>query len=406
MVGKPFSYTMIAPQADPVTLTAYPDAPRAIRLFPSRTLTRLVRQHAVACIANGLDVTEVDGEDDDTVHRWLLGCGGMVPAALADDLERITELADNRGANALQDAARRFGTHIHSLGLDPLEASVRAFLDHRAMFDSAHGRRVAEALKGTTEFTGRGAGIRRHPDPFTLQALEADLGRQFDARARSPHCRVTVGRDEDRYVFTIAHGALVRADEALDDRPVLVRDSAAPVHMPERPVRYRPQRRDVVVYETGAGRLRIRAGDAPTLHTYRRAFGDLLFGDDTWFGTDPIVSLEPLVRLGPQVEIPTPGLREVRLVGLILRHEMPVGKMALDADELWPYLRARMVGELREAELVEATFRAFPLGSSSGAIVKVRAPNRVEYDRIADDLIRPYLEQRGFLARAGDGVTP
>jgi hypothetical protein len=33
--------------------------------------------------------------------------------------------------------------------------------------------------------------------------------------------------------------------------------------------------------------------------------------------------------------------------------------------------------------------------------VKVRAPNRVEYGRIADDLFRPFLEERGFLARAG-----
>jgi hypothetical protein len=116
------------------------------------------------------------------------------------------------------------------------------------------------------------------------------------------------------------------------------------------------------------------------------------------------VSLEPLARLGPQVEAPTPGLREVRLVGLIIRHDEPEGKMALDADELWPDLRARMVGTLREAELVEATFRAFPAGSTSGALVKVRAPNRVEYDRIADDVIRPFLEQRGFLARAADSV--
>lgn len=385
-------------------LAVYADTPRAIRLFPSRSLARLVLQHAAACTANGLNIEEVDGENDDVVHRWLLGCGGMLPAALADDLERIEELADNRGANALQDAARRFGTHLHTLGLDPLEASVRAFLDHRAMFDSAHGRRVVDALKRTTEYTGRAAGKARHPDVPVLQALEAKLGRHFDARARSPHCRIAVGGDEDRLVFTIAHGALVRADEALEDRPMLVGEAPAPVYLAERPIRYRPQRRDVVVYEAGAGRLRVRAGDAPTLHAYRKAFGDLLFGDETWFGTDPIVSLEPLARLGPQVEAPTPGLREVRLVGLIIRHDEPEGKMALDADELWPYLRARLGGTLREAELVEATFRAFPAGSNSGALVKVRAPNRVEYDRIADDLIRPFLEQRGFLARNADSV--
>lgn len=381
-------------------LAAYADTPRAIRLFPSRSLARLVLRHARACEAQGLHLHEVDGEQDDVVHRWLLARGAMLPVELADDLERIEDLADDRGATALQEAARRHGTHVHSLGLDPLEVAVRAFLDHRALFDSAHGRRLVETLRGTTEFVGREALAARDPEG-ALRALELDLGRQFDARARSAHCRITLARDQDRLVFTVAHGALVRADEALEDRPMLVCEAPAPVYLAERPLRYRPQRRDVVVYEAGAGRLRIRAGDAPTLHAYRRAFGELLFGQAEWFGNEPIVSLEPLVRLGAAVEAPTRGLREVKLVGLILRHAAPVGTMALDAEEIWPYLDARLRGGLEEAQLVEATFRVFPQGSASAANVKVRAPNRVEYGRIADDLFRPFLEERGFLARAG-----
>ena len=259
---------------------------------------------------------------------------------------------------------------------------------------------LACSQSGTTEFVGREALAARDPEG-ALRALELDLGRHFDARARSAHCRITLARDEDRLVFTVAHGALVRADEALEDRPMLVCEAPAPVYLAERPLRYRPQRRDVVVYEAGAGRLRIRAGDAPTLHAYRRAFGELLFGQAEWFGNEPIVSLEPLVRLGAAVEAPTRGLREVKLVGLILRHAAPVGTMALDAEEIWPYLDARLRGGLEEAQLVEATFRVFPQGSASAANVKVRAPNRVEYGRIADDLFRPFLEERGFLARAG-----
>lgn len=385
-------------------LAAYADTPRAIRLFPSHSLARLVLLHRQACTAAGLDVDAVDGESDDVVHRWLLGCGPLLPAALADDLERIGELADDRGAEAIQHVSRRFGTHVHSLGLDPLEVAVRSFLDHRALFESAHSRRLVETLRRTTEFLGRAPGPARPLELTTMRALELGLGRQFDARSRSPHCRVAVSRDEDRMVFTVAHGALVRVDEALEDRPMLVCDSAAPTYLADRPVRYRPQRRDVVVYEADAGRLRIRAADAPTLHAYRKAFGELLFGDADWFGTEPIVSLEPLVRLGAAVEAPTPGLREVRLVGLIVEHAAPVGKMALDAEEMWPYLRAHVVGGLKNAQLVEAMFRVFPVGSDSSATVKVRAPNRVEYGRIADELFRPFLEQRGFLARAGGTV--
>ncbi len=374
-----------------------------MRLFPSRSLQRVLARHAADCAALGLRLDAVADEDDAAVQSWLRSRANLLPLGLADDLERIEDLTDDRGASALLDAAQRAGSNLRGLGLDPLEMAVRAFLDHRDIFEAAHGRHVLESLRHTSEFTGRRAGAAVPCLPSRLQAMETELGRKFDERARSAHCRVTPGRDGDRQVFTIAHGATVRSDEALDERPMLVCEPPGPVYLADRAVRYRPQRRDVVVYEAGAGRLRIRAGDAPTIRAYRQAFGELLFGDAEWFGTEPIVSLEPLVRLGQAVEQPTAGLAEVRVVGLVLNHVTEGGTMALEAAEIWPYLRRRVVDGLKDAELVEANLRVYATGSSSAANVKVRVPNRVDYIRIADDVIRPFLERRGFLARA-DGV--
>lgn len=381
-------------------LAAYADTPRALRLFPSSSLRRVVAIHATACALAGLPVDAISSGDNEQVHRWLHDRGGLLPAGLAADLERIDDLADERGAGSLIDGAARLGADAGSLGRDPLEVAVRTFLDHPRLFESAHTRRILETLRGTTEFIGQRPGPPRPLDLPAIQAVEADLGRQFAARSRSPHCQLTIGRDRDRTVFTVSHGALVRADEALDERPMMVSEAPMPVYFTGRSVHYRPERRDIVVYEADAGRLRIRARDAPTMRAYRASFGSLLFGDEAWFGDDEVVSLEPLVRLGAAVELPTPGLREVRLVGLILRHREPVGKMALDSDEFWPYLHARMVGGLEDADLLEAEFRVYATGSTHCAMVKVRAPNRVEYGRIDDEAIRPWLEQRGFLARA------
>jgi hypothetical protein len=381
-------------------LAAYGDVPRAIRLFPSQALQRLLARHARDCAALGLRLDHIEDEDDAVVHAWLRARSSLLPLGLADDLERIEDLATDRGAAGLIEAARRTGADVRSLGLDALEVAARAFLDHRAIFDAAHGRHVIETLRGTSEFAGRRAG---HPVRFgeaRVRALEADLGRQFDARARSAHCRVTVGAHEDRLVFTVAHGAMVRADEALDDRPMLVADGDVPVYLDDRAMRYRPQRRDVVVYEAGAGRLRIRASDAPTIRAYRRAFGELLMGDAEWFGNGNIVSLEPLARLGRAIEVPTPGLREVRVVGLVLEHAEPEGKMALDANEIWPYLDGNLVHGLAGAVIRSVTFRMFAAGSSAAGNVTLRVPNHVAYNRLPDEIVRPFLEERGLLARA------
>ncbi len=124
-------------------------------------------------------------------------------------------------------------------------------------------------------------------------------------------------------------------------------------------------------------------------------------GDAEWFGTGPVVSLEPLSQLGRKVELPTPGLREVRVVGLILRHDEPAGSMALEADEIWPYLDGNLSRGLEGAEILEVDFRMFVAGSNEVGNVKVRAPNHVGYSsRLPDELVRPFLEKRGLLARA------
>lgn len=386
-------------------LAAYGDAPRAMRLFPSRALQRLLAHHAHDCAALGLRLDGVAAEDDAVVHAWLRARSSLLPLGLADDLARIDELATDRGAASLIEAARRAGADLRSLGLDALEVAARAFLDHRAIFDAAHGRHVIATLRGTTEFAGRRAGPAARFGDGRVRVLEAELGRQFDARARSAHCRITVGAHEDRLVFTVAHGAMVHADEALDERPKVVADGDGPVYLDDRAVRYRPMRRDVVVYEAGAGRLRIRASDAPTKRAYRRAFGKLLMGDSEWFGSGPIVSLEPLSRLGRAVEVPTPGLREVRVVGLVLEHAEPHGKMALDADEIWPYLDGNLVHGLAGAVIHSVVFRMFAAGSSTGTRVTLKVPNDVLYNGLPDDVVRPFLEQRGLLARA-EGDAP
>lgn len=387
-------------------LASYPNTPRAIRLFPSRALQSLVLRHGSACEMLGLNLADVHGEDDGAVTEWLARRAGVLPAALSDDLERIEELTTDAGAALLMEAGSRSGVDVCALGLDPLEVAVRAFLEHHEVFEAAYGRQLVAALKGTSEFVGRARRAPGHLEMTHLHALEAQLGQHFEARARSAHCRISMGRDGARLVFTIAHGALVRADEALDGAAMVVRDSAAPTYLTERSLRYRPQRRDVVVYDTDLGQLRIRAGDAPSLHAYRRSFGTLLHQDADWFGTEPIVSLEPLVRLGQAVEAPTRGLAEVRLVGLVVRYSVGErGTVAIDSDYIWPFLANRMRGELADGELLEAIFHMRRPGVAAPTRVKVRAPNRVEYGKVDDTVFRPFLEARGFLAAAGQRAT-
>lgn len=381
------------------------DAARVASLFPSRSLRRLVALHRGSCEEMGLDPLALEQADDNVVLGWLRENAVLLPSSLAEDLDRIDDLTDERGAAALLAVGTEAGVDLRGLGHDPIAVAAAAFLDHRALFERAYGRRTLEKFRSTAEFAGRVAVAPRALELAEIKRLEARLGSQFEARDRSPHCEVTVGRDGDRLVFTVGHGALVRSDEALDDLPMVVRDSAVPVYLPGRALRYRPHRRDVVVYDGRDGSLRIRASDAPTLRAYRQGFGELLHGDPDWFGDGPVVSLEPLLHSGAAVEVPTAGLRAVRLVGLIVHYDTGLrGTVALDSEELWPFLDQRLNGTLRDGELVEAIFRVYAVGRLP-ARIKVRVPNGVDYGCVDEEVVRPWLEARGFLASARARMT-
>ncbi len=383
-------------------VSCFPNAPRVMRLFPSRILQRLVLRHASACRAAGLDTSNIAVEDDAQVRAWLTARGQYLPTGLVDDLERIDDLTDDRGAAALTDIAMRAGLDAGSLGLDAMEVAIRTFLDHPEVFEAAHARRTVERLRRSVEYPACAAALVQAPSSAALRELEAHLGRHFEGRGRSAHCRITFGRDRQLLVFTVAHGGLEKAEEALDGAPMLVRDSAEPVYLAERTVRYRPERRDVVVYDERVQRLRVRAGDAADLHVYRRSFGELLRGDGAWFGTEPVVSLQPLLEHGRAIEEPVGAVRAVRLVGLLLQHvAAPLGTMAVDSEDIWPYLEARIRGGFDDAELLEATFRVFPADGGRSTVVRVRVPHKVEYGFCSDELFRPYLEARGFLVAGG-----
>ena len=55
-----------------------------MRLFPSRSLQRLVLLHGDGCARLGLDLSAIEGEDDRAVRSWLGERDGRLLAPLAE----------------------------------------------------------------------------------------------------------------------------------------------------------------------------------------------------------------------------------------------------------------------------------------------------------------------------------
>lgn len=368
------------------------------RLDPALS-RRFLQVHEVELRAVGLDPT-----DPDVPARPL----AAFPNAVARDLESVEDLANGAGADALSGAAIEQGVLVASGACDAAALAMHLFLQHRGVFDRAHGRCVADTVRGFAEFPGRTSDLAPVPTLAGIVVLETELGADFRARGRSAHCRVRVIPGEGRAVYAVSRGALARVDEALGE-PLMVRDApipeSVPTYLTERRIEYRPHRQDVVVYDKRTARLRIHAPDAQTAESYRRAFGRLFFDDEGWFGTGPVVSLAPLVTGGAASLRPTPGLRDVTLTRLVVHYGTgTTGSLALDAADIWGFLAARLVSPLGFGDIIEATFKVKSVAFPRGRSLVLKVPNRVAWGRVDESAVRAFLEQRGFLAGPADSA--
>ncbi|HUT11774.1 MAG TPA: hypothetical protein VMY42_14840 [Thermoguttaceae bacterium] len=223
------------------------------------------------------------------------------------------------------------------------------------------------------------------PDDDQLRALERDLDKVFQSRNRGRGSQVFPYSKEDGVWFLVRHGDAYRREGIMDeDGPCCVF--------------YRPEKRDVVVYDPRIGELRVNASSEWEKQLYRAKFGKHLFGSEHFFPGTGKYTLEPLRRYGEgalnciDVEgIEWVTLKEVHYYWGNKKHKIEVRR----ADDLFA------VHEIRqEPRLLRAGFEVKFSDSRTPRSLVVRPSNVAQYTRDADSTpIENWLIRRGFVGR-------
>lgn len=310
-------------------------------------------------------------------------------------LETLQDLGTPAGRAAIDTLMRDRHVPLDALphGLGERELALRLFLKQRSdgalaeVLSRAHIQVQEGEYRRFNDFigqSGRSAGNVRAKE----KALEAAIREFCKASDLGDHVQVRVFDDDDG----TSRVQVMRSHHTRT--PLAVIPGAAG----RATIKYRPVHADLVRYESGIGRLRITARAALMVEVYRKLFGRVLFGDETFFYGDPVCSLRVLQEEGRA------ALDRHRVFGVgrvwmteCIWERGDGQRVTIHSADCFETISDLSLN-LTEGQLLQAKLKMQVTGKSSRpVIVLVRAPSRIEVSQAQHEtVVNEVLEAIGI----------
>ena len=332
-----------------------------------------------------------DGLDYERLVYVLMSPGTDTPEALLDALFFVNEMSADECMDILLEEAETKGLSLDGK-LDPTAAdvAVQVFLQDRQLLERKHAEQYLTRARVFEYFQTQARPVPafKQPSWVTLVALELDLDNWFEKKKRGRGSRVFVYPKGDSIWFLVRHGDPFRREGSLDG------DQMSSVF-------YRPEKHDVLVYESAVGELRMNACNKGEKEIYRVEFGRNVFGNKDFFPGTGKYTLEPLRRDGAVSIVCTDvdgmdwvRLREVQFLRGGAEREIEIRK----ANDLFAALEGRGQSIPARAPILRASFHVKFTDAKSPRIVTIRPSNIAQYTRDSDaDVVEDWLQKRGFI---------
>ncbi|HTD68487.1 MAG TPA: hypothetical protein VK846_18350, partial [Candidatus Limnocylindria bacterium] len=234
------------------------------------------------------------------------------------------------------------------------------------------------------------------PTAEKLRVLEARLNEWFIAHRRGGNCRVFLYPKRDEWWFLVRHGLPRKRENVIKDDG----ESAT--------VLIRPQKHDVVVYDSSTGELRMHCCNQRELEEFRRAFGQHLFGDEDFFPRGEKYRPTPLINDGPASLVCSDieGLERVTLREVAFCFRINGHEVVHRAENIFALVEQGIIRWPSIWCIGRATFEVKFADSRKTRRLTLIAPNRALYGRDEDSgLIDEWLKARGFAAQREENET-
>lgn len=360
-----------------------------------RFLRRLLADHAGFLRDRGVDVDALTNNDAcaRTLFDVFAHAGDALPEGMAQTLDLLDSLADDAGQERILDEANRLGVDLGSIADDlcPGDFAMTILFEQPWLIRVCRSKTVCRKIRRYHEYESRddrrlGLTVLRDK----VGDLEAALSAWFELRKRSRVCNAMVHEDGHYIRLLVTHGDLCRTDGSITGTLERSRIS------------YRPQQHDAILYDQGAGTLKIHAPFPAERNAYRSVLGRVLFRDPHYFAKERSYALDSL-RTNSGVLAMAAGIRSARLIAVgIDMNADDCRAICLKGDDLAPTIAARGSLDVPQGEIVHAAFRLDLTDGGPPRTLILRRPNITEHDHEGEERVfDAFLDANGFLMTDG-----
>jgi hypothetical protein len=358
-----------------------------------RYMAGLLRPHADYFSARGLEVGHLGNDNgcDRKLLEAFTTADGDFPPKLLNDLYVLDDLAGEDGRNCLLDEAENQGVALEGIvggELSDGDFAIAVHLAYPCVTTVCHDKLQSRKTKNFEEYQGRVlCELTLSLAKEKVSALQAAMSSWFAAKDRTCACEIYVYEEPPTIKFQITHGNLFRVQPVLDGELTRSRTGL------------RPQKHDVVFYNANTGVLKVHAQTLGERNLYRRAFGEVLFGDTEHFPEGDLYTLEPL-RKGKPALAPVPGIEWARLteVSITVEDESGFAQHSRAYDLLDAAARHGQPN-LQQGRLVRAAMMVKYKSGGRPRKLELRPPRVAVFDRDRDgDFTEHFLRANGFFS--------
>jgi len=278
------------------------------------------------------------------------------------------------------------------LGQDtaPADLAFLVYLNDRELTDEIHAQDYITKPKSFQYFLSNGEADRtfRMPTDDVLAQFTAALNATFVQRKRGDTAKVILREQGDSVFFLVRRGEPFSRQAAIEDGK-------------STSVFFRPEKYDLLAYNSKVGELRMTARSKWIQRLYLECIGEFMFHDRDFFGPVSRFDLSPIRALGkdalqcsdfPQIENVT--LREIQIY-----HGNALGQIEIrKANDLFASLEALDEGIPEDGELRRASFLIKLKDVSRARLLKIGTDNKEEVKNDQDrNLFDRWLRARGFI---------
>jgi hypothetical protein len=382
-----------------VNLRRYSEAD-ALREISPRMLVALMDEHREFLAARGIELPPVGGEwelDYQSLATIFLSPDD-IPGDLVEKFHMVKQMSGPGAMDRILDTVRaRQLEFTFPPNSSPEDVAAHLLLTNRPLFQEVYAEKAVARYRAFVYYVARRKKSGFRP-PASLAALEKALNGWYDAHQRGRSAQVFWRQHGHEYWFYIRHAQPIKRDGCVDK------------DLHSGSMIYRPERHDVVIYDTEAGELRVHADCDQEPELFRLAFGMHLFGDHDYFpASKGKYTLDPLKR-GREVLACAgiDGLLQITLRELEFRGHGELGlRERVSAADVFRIFEARRHPIPAAADIRLARFSVMFRDTTKPRSFTIRPSNFATFSRDDDAVpLHAWLERQQFVLPKQEETRP